>query len=314
MTIITPEPVWKARRDWIKRMGASAALTGGVAAIPGLALAARQNSESPASLPATPHPDYQIDARLTAESDVTQYNNFYEFGTGKSDPYRHAHRMDTEPWTVRVEGEVHRPATWSIDDLIKLAPQEERIYRLRCVEGWSMVIPWIGYSLSVLLKQADPTGNAKFVEFVSAKQEDNMPGLAAGILDWPYTEGLRMDEAMHPLAMLVFGVYGNVLPNQNGAPLRLAAPWKYGFKSAKSIVTIRLRADAPDTSWNLAAPHEYGFYANVNPDVPHPRWSQSTERRIGDGRFAPRVPTLPFNGYAQEVAHLYQGMDLAKDY
>lgn len=310
MPIITPEPIWQARRYWVKRLGASAAL----ASLPlaGLARAAKFEHTTP--LVAHPHPGYRPDATLTSETDVTQYNNFYEFGTGKSDPYKYAHRMQIKPWSVRVEGEVQHPHTWSIADLQQLAPMEERIYRLRCVEGWSMVIPWIGYSLSVLLEQAQPTSNAKYVEFVSARQDGNMPGLAAGILDWPYTEGLRLDEAMHPLAMLVFGVYGKTLSNQNGAPLRLAVPWKYGFKSAKSIVTIRLRTDMPDTSWNLAAPHEYGFYANVNPDVPHPRWSQATERRIGDSRFAPRVPTLPFNGYGKEVAHLYEGMDLGQHF
>lgn len=314
MSIITPEPIWKARREWVKRLGASAAAAAAAGAFSVPSLAARPAQATRQTLSAPPHPDYQLDAHLTAESDVTQYNNFYEFGTGKSDPYRHAHRLETEPWTVSIEGEVHRPGTWSIDKLRQLAAMQERVYRLRCVEGWSMTIPWIGYSLSILLKQVEPTSNAKFVEFVSARQDGNMPGLAAGILEWPYTEGLRLDEAMHPLAMLVFGVYGKILPNQNGAPLRLAVPWKYGFKSAKSIVTIRLRSDPPKTSWNLAAPHEYGFYANVNPDVPHPRWSQATERRIGDGRFAPKVATLPFNGYADDVAHLYDGMDLSRYY
>jgi sulfoxide reductase catalytic subunit YedY len=216
---------------------------------------------------------------------------------------------------VSVEGEVGKPRTFSIEELLKLAPMEERVYRLRCVEGWSMVIPWMGYSLSALLKQVEPTGNAKYVEFVTAVQRENMPGVRAAILEWPYVEGLRIDEAMNPLAMLVFGVYGKVLLNQNGAPLRLAVPWKYGFKSAKSLVKIRLVEKPPVSSWIKAAPQEYGFYANVNPEVPHPRWSQATERRIGeDGLFSPKRKTLMFNGYAEQVASLYQGMDLKANY
>src|SRR5690606_37731324 len=227
-----------------------------------------------------------------------------------TDPYEYGEKLQTRPWTVTVEGEVAKPRTFDIDDLLKLAAIEERIYRLRCVEAWSMVIPWSGYSLATLLRQVEPTSKAKYVEFVSATQPGNMPGLNDRIIDWPYTEGLRIDEAMHPLTMLVFGVYGKVLPNQNGAPMRVAIPWKYGFKSGKSIVKIRLVEKMPQTSWAKIAPNEYGFYANVNPDVPHPRWSQATERRIGDGFFAPRVKTLPFNGYGEQVASLYTGLDL----
>jgi sulfoxide reductase catalytic subunit YedY len=209
---------------------------------------------------------------------------------------------------------VAKPRVFDIDDLLRLAPMEERIYRLRCVEAWSMVIPWVGYPLSALLREVQPTGNAKYVEFVTALSPDTMPGVRAGILDWPYVEGLRMDEAMHPLSLLVFGLYGKLLPNQDGAPLRVAVPWKYGFKSGKSIVRIRLVEKMPMTSWVKAAANEYGFYANVNPEVPHPRWSQATERRIGDGFFAPRAKTLMFNGYAEQVASLYQGMDLRRYY
>lgn len=233
----------------------------------------------------------------------------------KGDPAAHAGRLRTWPWEIAIEGEVGKPGVYAIDDLLKLAPMEERIYRLRCVEGWSMVIPWVGYSLSTLLQRVEPTGNAKYVEFVTAVQRDTMPGVRSSVLDWPYVEALRLDEALHPLTMLVFGVYGKVLPNQNGAPVRLAVPWKYGFKSAKSLVAIRLVEKQPVSSWMNAAPQEYGFYANVNPDVPHPRWSQATERRIGeDGLFSPKRKTLMFNGYAEQVASLYQGLDLRANY
>lgn len=310
---ITSEDVWLSRREWLQHAGATALAAGGATLFPGLASATSNGAPLPA-LQAQRNPQYIVEDALTEESDVTSYNNFYEFGTGKSDPMKYSGRMQTEPWTLRVEGEVAHPRTYDIDDLRKLGPMEERVYRLRCVEGWSMVIPWIGYSLSTLLAQVQPTANAKYVEFVTTTQPANMPGLAARIIDWPYVEGLRLDEALHPLTMLVFGVYGKELPNQNGAPLRVIIPWKYGFKSGKSIVTVRVREDMPQTSWPKVAPNEYGFYANVNPDVPHPRWSQATERRIGSGIFASRVPTQPFNGYANEVAHLYQGMDLARFY
>lgn len=312
---ITDEASWLTRREWLQRTGMASLVAGTAGLLPATVRAAKVENDRPA-LPATPNAELSTDESLTPEEDVISYNNFYEFGTDKADPSRRGHRMLAEPWTVRVEGEVLKPRTYGIDDLLKLAPMEERIYRLRCVEGWSMVIPWIGYSLSRLLNDVQPSGNAKYVEFVTALQEPNrMPGIRRPILDWPYTEGLRIDEAMHPLTMLVFGVYGKMLPNQNGAPLRVAIPWKYGFKSGKSIVTIRLREDQPQTAWMKAAPHEYGFYANVNPDVAHPRWSQATERRIGSGRlFGPRIDTVMFNGYGPAVAHLYEGMDLARFY
>jgi sulfoxide reductase catalytic subunit YedY len=251
----------------------------------------------------------------TSYADATSYNNFYEFGTDKSDPAANAHTLKTRPWTVSVEGECAKPGRFDLDALLKLAPMEERLYRLRCVEGWSMVIPWTGYSLAELIKQAQPTSKAKYVEFTSLADKAQMPGVRSGVLDWPYIEGLRIDEAMHPLAMLVFGMYGEVLPNQNGAPLRLAVPWKYGFKSAKSIVRIRFVEKEPLSSWTKAAQQEYGFYSNVNPNVSHPRWSQASERRIGeDGLFAKKRPTLMFNGYEPQVGQLYAGMDLKKNY
>jgi sulfoxide reductase catalytic subunit YedY len=253
--------------------------------------------------------------KLTPYADVSSYNNFYEFGTDKSDPVRQAGSLKTQPWTVVVEGEVKKPGTWDIDALLKLGAMEERVYRMRCVEGWSMVIPWVGYSLAELVKRVEPTGNAKFVQFVTLADKSQMPGLRSSVLDWPYVEGLRLDEAMHPLAMLAFGLYGEVLPNQNGAPVRLVVPWKYGFKSAKSIVRIRFVEKQPKTSWESAAASEYGFYSNVNPKVDHPRWSQATERRIGDdGLLSKKRPTLMFNGYEAQVGQLYAGMDLAKSY
>jgi sulfoxide reductase catalytic subunit YedY len=305
---ITPEAVWESRRTWLKQAGLGAMALGVGAALPAWGAADR------APLKATPNPKYWLNNKLTSEKDVSSYNNFYEFGTGKRDPVDYAGDLKTRPWTVSIEGEVAKPRTFDIDDLLKLAPMEERIYRLRCVEAWSMVIPWSGYSLATLLKQVEPTSKGKFVEFTTVLQPDNMPGVKDRIIDWPYIEGLRIDEAMHPLTMLVFGVYGKVLPNQNGAPMRVAIPWKYGFKSGKSIVKIRLVEKMPLTSWVKTAANEYGFYANVNPDVPHPRWSQATERRIGDGFFAPRVETLMYNGYGDQVASMYEGMDLKRYY
>jgi sulfoxide reductase catalytic subunit YedY len=253
---------------------------------------------------------------LTDYKDVSSYNNYYEFSTDKASPAGMAHTLKTRPWTVAIEGEVKRPKVYGIDELLKLSPMEERIYRLRCVEGWSMVIPWVGYSLASLIKQVEPTGNAKYVEFVTLADKAQMPGLRSGVLDWPYREGLRLDEAMHPLTLLTFGLYGEVLPNQNGAPVRLVVPWKYGFKSAKSIVKIRFVEKQPLNSWQEAAPSEYGFYSNVNPAVDHPRWSQATERRIGEagGLFAKKRKTLPFNGYEAQVASLYTGLDLQKNF
>jgi sulfoxide reductase catalytic subunit YedY len=255
--------------------------------------------------------NYAASEELTPYDKVTQYNNFYEFGTGKDDPAENAGSLKTRPWTVAVEGEVNKPVVFDIDQILKMAPLEERIYRLRCVEGWSMVIPWVGFPLAELIKRVEPTGNAKFVEFISLHDPEQMPGQRSTVLNWPYREGLRMDEAMHPLTLLTVGLYGEVLPNQNGAPVRIVVPWKYGFKSAKSIVKIRFVETQPVSTWTQAGPNEYGFYSNVNPDVRHRRWSQAKERRIGD--FFKRK-TLPFNGYAEQVAHLYAGMDLNKNF
>lgn len=251
----------------------------------------------------------------TEYKDATGYNNFYEFGTDKTAPARNAHTLKTRPWTVEVEGLVNKPRRFDIDELLRLSPQEDRIYRLRCVEGWSMVIPWVGYSLAELIRRVQPQGSAKYVEFVTLADKATMPGVNGRILDWPYTEGLRLDEAMHPLTLLAFGMYGELLPNQNGAPVRIVVPWKYGFKSAKSIVKIRFTENPPATAWNKAAANEYGFYSNVNPGVDHPRWSQATERRIGEGGlFAKKRKTELFNGYEAQVGQLYAGMDLRKNY
>ena len=253
--------------------------------------------------------------KITEYKDATTYNNFYEFGTDKADPAKNADTLVTRPWTVAIEGLVKQPKTYAIEDLIKLSAQEERIYRLRCVEGWSMVIPWVGYSMSELIKKVEPLGSAKYVEFHTLADPKMMPGLRSRVLDWPYVEALRIDEAMHPLALLGFGMYGEVMPNQAGAPVRMVVPWKYGFKSGKSIVKIRFTDKEPKTAWNKSAPNEYGFYSNVNPDVDHPRWSQATERRIGeDGLFAKKRQTLMFNGYAAQVGQLYAGMDLKKSF
>ena len=302
---ITPRKLFEARRRFLAHTALG--LTAGAALWHGLPVHAASRLDGRPSPHSTTEP-------LTAHKAVTGYNNFYEFGTDKADPARHAAKMQVRPWTLRVEGLAARPRSFDIDDVLKLAPLEERIYRLRCVEGWSMVIPWVGYSLSNLLKQVEPTGNAKFVEFTTLADRKQMPGLRSGVLDWPYVEGLRIDEAMHPLTLLTMGMYGQVLPNQNGAPVRLVVPWKYGFKSAKSIVRIRLVSRQPRTAWNDSAPREYGFYSNVNPNVDHPRWSQASERRIGEtGLFQPKRKTLMFNGYDQ-VASLYTGMDLKRYY
>ena len=306
---ITPREVYEGRRQFIARIAATAAVGTGV-----WEMANREAFAQGAKLAATANAALSTQEKQTAFKDASSYNNFYEFGTDKGDPVENAHTLRTRPWTVTIDGEVKKPVTLDIDRIIKLAPLEERIYRLRCVEGWSMVIPWVGYSLSNLLKQVEPTANAKFVEFTTLADRRQMPGLRSPVLDWPYVEGLRMDEAMHPLTLLTVGMYGQVLPNQNGAPVRLVVPWKYGFKSAKSIVRIRLVSRQPRTAWNDSAPKEYGFYSNVNPNVDHPRWSQATERRIGeDGFFQRKRKTLMFNGYDQ-VASLYSGMDLKKFY
>ena len=304
---ITPEAVYRERRRWLQ----AAAVAGAASVFP----LARFNPLSEAHAAATLAPlqksAFSTTEEKTPYEDVTSYNNFYEFGTGKQDPARYAGSLKTRPWTIRVDGEVNKAQTFDIDGLLKLAPLEERVYRLRCVEAWSMVVPWVGYPLSALIKQVQPTGNAKYVEFTTLYDPKQMPGQNARILDWPYTEGLRMDEAMNPLTLLTFGLYGEVLPNQSGAPVRIVIPWKYGFKSAKSIVRIRFTEKQPQTAWNKANPGEYGFYSNVNPKVDHPRWSQARERRIGD--FFKR-DTLMFNGYADQVASLYTGMDLQKFY
>lgn len=315
---ITPRALFESRRRWLAAMAAGAA---GSALAPWAARQAFAQDAGARKLAAKPNAAYALTDKRTPYREVTTYNNFYEFGTDKADPARHAGTLRTRPWQVSVEGLVKRPKVYDIDELMRLAALEERLYRLRCVEGWSMVIPWTGYSLAELIRRVEPQGSAKFVEFVTLADKKQMPGLGSPVLDWPYREGLRLDEAMHPLTLLTFGLYGEVLPNQNGAPVRVVVPWKYGFKSAKSIVAIRFVDKQPATSWNMAAPQEYGFYSNVNPAVDHPRWSQATERRIGDDAgggfaalFAPKRKTLPFNGYAEQVASLYQGMDLRKFY
>jgi methionine sulfoxide reductase catalytic subunit len=308
---ITPRGVYLDRRRWMLGVAGATALS----ALPATAQTARPNKLAPLPGIKSGVPGAAVMDKLTPYTDASTYNNFYEFGTDKSDPARYAGTLKTRPWTVAIEGEVKKPTTLDIDSLLKMAPMEERIYRLRCVEGWSMVIPWVGFSLAELIKRVEPTGNAKFVQFVTLADRAQMPGIRSAVLDWPYVEGLRMDEAMHPLTLLTFGMYGEVLPNQNGAPVRVVVPWKYGFKSGKSIVKIRFVEQQPKTSWEVAIPNEYGFYSNVNPKVDHPRWSQATERRIGeDGLFAKKRPTLMFNGYEPQVGQLYAGMDLKKFY
>ncbi|MFC7515701.1 protein-methionine-sulfoxide reductase catalytic subunit MsrP [Herbaspirillum sp. GCM10030257] len=307
---ITPRAIFESRRSFIKQL-ALGSIAGGALAEMAMREAFAQ-SPGAQKLAAKTNSAFVVMDKQTAYKDATTYNNFYEFGTDKADPVQNAGTLKPRPWTVAIEGEVKKPMTIDLDGLLKLAPLEERVYRLRCVEGWSMVIPWIGYSLSELIKKVEPTGNAKYVEFVTLSDKKQMPGLRSPVLEWPYTEGLRLDEANHPLTLLTVGMYGEVLPNQNGAPVRIVVPWKYGFKSAKSIVKIRFTKDQPRTAWNLAAPQEYGFFSNVNPDVDHPRWSQGTERRIGEDGFLTRKrKTLMFNGY-NDVASLYTGMDLKK--
>ncbi|MGO4393126.1 protein-methionine-sulfoxide reductase catalytic subunit MsrP [Variovorax sp. M-6] len=315
---ITPRSVYEGRRDMLKWLagGAAGAAMASWAARDAMAQAAAPGKLAPLPGAKSSVPGAQTMEKLTDYKDATSYNNYYEFGTDKGDPVKNAGSLKTRPWTVEVEGLVKKPGKYGIEDLIKLSAQEERIYRLRCVEGWSMVIPWVGYSLSELIKKVEPQGNAKYVEFLTLADPKTMPFVGSRVLDWPYAEGLRMDEAMHPLTLLTFGMYGEVLPNQNGAPVRIVVPWKYGFKSAKSIVKIRFVEKEPGTAWNKAAAQEYGFYSNVNPNVDHPRWSQATERRIGDGSglFAKRSKTQMFNGYEAQVGQLYAGMDLKKNY
>ena len=308
---ITPERWYLNRRTFMAGIAGALVLGGGEDA-PEAAPAVPQGPP----LKATRNDSVSVKEAPTKFESATTYNNFYEFGVNKDDPARLAGSLKPRPWTVKVDGLVAKPKTFDIDELLRAFPLEERVYALRCVEAWSMVIPWIGFPLAALLKRVEPTSQAKYVAFTTLLDPEQFPAQRKGLLnfgslDWPYTEGLRLDEALHPLTLLTVGMYGQVLPNQNGAPIRVVVPWKYGFKSAKSIVRISLVADQPKTAWNIAASQEYGFYSNVNPDVSHPRWSQATERRIGEFR---RRPTLMFNGYADQVASLYAGMDLKRNY
>ncbi|ARU06266.1 mononuclear molybdenum enzyme YedY [Comamonas serinivorans] len=315
---VTPQAAYLTRRQWLRTAAAAGAVGTASAWLPAQAATA----SAPGKLRALPAVASSVAGaglaagdKLTAYGDVTGYNNFYEFGTDKTDPAARADRMPVDPWRVQVDGLVGKPQTLSLDTLLKLAPMEERIYRLRCVEGWSMVIPWVGYSLAKLLAHVQPLGSAKYVVFTTLADKASMPGLSMRFIDWPYQEVLRLDEAQHPLTLLAFGLYGEVLPKQNGAPLRLVVPWKYGFKSAKSLVRITLTDKPVASAWMKSAPQEYGFYANVNPGVDHPRWSQATERRIGDGGlFTPKRKTLMFNGYEAQVGQLYAGLDLKRNY
>ena len=292
---VTPKPQWLNRRQL---------MAGGAALMASPAVAQIAAAKSRFSTDATPN----------TLSEITTYNNFYEFGLDKGDPARNARLLTTDPWSVEISGLVDRPGSYALEDILQGAPLEERIYRFRCVEAWSMVIPWIGFELAHLLNKAGVQPGAKYVAFETLVRPEEMPGQQTNSLDWPYREGLRLDEAMHPLTILATGLYGEAMPNQNGAPIRLVVPWKYGFKSIKSIVSIRLTDTQPETTWNMQNAREYGFYSNVNPEVDHPRWSQASERRVGAGIFAGREDTLMFNGYGDEVASLYAGMDLSKDY
>ena len=306
---ITPRSVFLNRRHFVKHSllaGAATALGCDLLDPPAAAAGTRL-----ADLVKSP---FSIDDTPNSFEDVTTYNNYYEFGTGKSDPAQYAQAFKTHPWKVSIEGEAELTGEFDLDEILKPHPLEERIYRLRCVEAWSMVIPWVGFPLGDLLQRFKPTSRAKYVEMQTLYDPEQMPGQRRRVLDWPYVEGLTIAEAMNPLAIIAVGVYGETLPNQNGAPLRLVVPWKYGFKSVKSIARIRFTARKPKTAWAVATPHEYGFYANVNPKVDHPRWSQARERRIGTGLFGSRQPTLMFNGYAEQVAHLYAGLDLVKNF
>jgi sulfoxide reductase catalytic subunit YedY len=309
--IITPEALYLRRREFLRDSALGLAL----ALLPGCSRA-QEPASPPGAAPGRAAAGrvlgpYSTDEEQTPFEDASRYNNFYEFGTDKDDPARHAHRLRVRPWTVEIAGEVARPGAIALEDLLAPHTPEERIYRLRCVEAWSMVIPWLGVPLGDVLRRFEPTPHAKYVAFTTLLDPEQMPGQRRRVLEWPYREGLRLDEAMHPLTILATGMYGRDLPNQNGAPLRLVVPWKYGFKSIKSIVRIELVREQPPTSWNMSAPDEYGFYSNVNPDVDHPRWSQRSERRIGEFR---RRPTLAFNGYGDQVASLYAGMNLRRHF
>ncbi len=299
---ITPKAVYMNRRKFMQHSIATSLLLAADAMLPAWA---KQWPELASS-------KYNATEKPNSFEEITTYNNFYEFGTDKKDPARNAGSFNPKPWSIAVEGECAKPGTFELEDFIKPYALEERIYRLRCVEGWSMVIPWVGFSLADMLKTFEPTSNAKYVEFTTLLDKSRMPGQERRVLRWPYVEGLRIDEAMNELPIMAVGLYGDILPNQNGAPIRLVVPWKYGFKSIKSIVKIRFTEHKPKTTWNLTAPDEYGFYSNVNPTVDHPRWSQAKERRIGDAFWAPKVDTKMFNGYGDQVAHLYEGMDLKK--
>lgn len=303
---ITPQSIYAKRREFLRT--SALATIGTIVAGPQLLLAEEAPNKK---LQFTVNKTFDTDEEVTSKLAATSYNNFYEFGTGKEDPAEFAHVMQTRPWAITVEGEAEKTGTFDIDDLLANLDLEERIYRFRCVEAWSMVVPWVGFPLAALLKRFQPTSRAKYVYFETLFDPRQMPGQIRAVLDWPYREGLRIDEAMHPLTLVAVGMYGEVIPNQNGAPLRLVVPWKYGFKSIKSIVKIRFAEQQPQTTWNMQAPREYGFYSNVNPAVDHPRWSQKRERRLGDFF---RRDTLPFNGYAEHVASLYSGMDLKKFY
>jgi sulfoxide reductase catalytic subunit YedY len=314
---ITPQDLYLNRRKFLR----SAAAVAGTAALGAGGLAGlaelvdpRTTALAGTKLQTVPSQLTTSGEQLTSYQDVTSYNNFYEFGVDKDQPAKNAGGLPTRPWTVRIEGQVNKPKTFDIETLLKLRPLEDRVYRHRCVEAWSMVIPWVGYSLSALIEQCEPLSSAKYVQFLSYYDRRVEKWASGSAIDWPYSEGLRMDEAMHPLTLLTFGLYGEVLPNQNGAPLRIVVPWKYGFKSAKSIVAIRLIDRQPPTTWNDQSSREYGFYSNVNPNVDHPRWSQRTERRIGQPFYAQRRTTLMFNGYGDQVASLYNGMDLKRNF
>ncbi len=308
---ITAKSAYQSRRAFM----AAAAATAGVAMLEGERMLRPGTAvEAATKINTVKSPLSTSGLTPTSYKDITTYNNYYEFGTDKGDPSQNAQHLKTYPWSVKVEGLVQKPKTFSIDDLAKLRPQEERIYRMRCVEAWSMVIPWVGYSLSAFIQQCQPLSSAKYVQFLTLDDPKQMPGIGESSIHWPYSEGLRMDEAMHPLTLLTFGLYGQTLPNQDGAPVRIVVPWKYGFKSAKSIVTVRFVDKQPPTTWNELASDEYGFYSNVNPHVDHPRWSQASERVIGAPIWKQRQPTLMFNGYGDQVAGLYKGMDLKKFY
>jgi len=305
---ITPKSLYLNRRKFLVAAGLAGAAAAGAKGI--LDIASPERAYAEEKIPNLQKSPFSTTEKITPEQTVANYNNYYEFSTEKDEPAKLATKFRTRPWKVKIEGDVSKKQEWDIDSILKFAPAEERIYRHRCVEGWSIVVPWIGFSLSELIKRADPLGKAKFVEFTTILDPSQMPGQTRNVLDWPYVEGLRMDEAMHPLTLLCFGMYGTTLPNQDGAPLRLVVPWKYGFKSAKAIVRIKFTDKQPVNTWNRSAPNEYGFYSNVNPNVDHPRWSQKTERRLGE--FFKR-PTLMFNGYDQ-VASLYSEMDLKKNF